>query len=361
MTLPQRTRLSPAPTTFRWSPRTDGITYSLLCGFLECPRRFGIRVIDGWEEDEGYRHALEYGNFWHIAEEFAAKKGADWREPCRAYYNRMVSQYPTQDKDVNKSYYCLLAQFPHYQRYWAEHKTEQHRVPILEEYAFNVIYPVFNDFVTLRGKFDCVFAIPRKDGGRDIWLQENKTKGEIDERGISQTLHANLQTNIYSNALITLIQHAELPFLYGDRFAGTIYNVVRRPLSGMPPWGPRRKAGENDRSYYDRVSADIAKRGSDYFMRWETALTLADIAKCTQTSLLPILVRLLFWYERRTGSKTSLLPGRLLDALDYQTPWGIWSPLANGWTGSYFGLLTKNSKVGLRRVTTLFPELELSA
>jgi len=346
-----------------WSPRIDGITYSLLCGFRECTARFEKKVIDGWIEDEGYRHAIEYGNMWHLCEELSANR-KDWKKPLVAYYQKLLGEYPESAEAVTKTLQCVSLQFPLYVEFWKNDKEQRIRIPVLQEYAFSVRFPVFEDYVTLRGKFDEVFALPGKTG-RKIWLQENKTKGKIDHQGIGDTLYANLQTIIYSTALKLVMEDKplakKLGFLPGDKFGGFIYNVIRTPLSGMPPCGPRRKAGEEDRAYYRRVAKDItAKQKSDqyYFMRWKVALQESDIKMCHERTLLPMLVQLLFWFDSKTGFKGVMPVSRLIDALSLQSPWGVYNSLANEWRGSFYDLLTKGSKFGLKKASTMFPELE---
>src|SRR5690606_27397262 len=140
----------------------------------------------------------------------------------------------------------------------------------LQEQSFAVPYTLPSGRqVTLRGKFDAVVLF-----GRDIYLQENKTKGDIDEEGIGSTLTGNLQSMFYQVALRRSLigpdspdwnnagLHVGASFDYlgtnsgknpsaikigttspatyyhiphtkgpAPKIKGTLYNVVRRPLS----------------------------------------------------------------------------------------------------------------------------------
>ena len=71
----------------------------------------------------------------------------------------------------------------------------------------------------MRGKWDSVDYI-----GKRVYLQENKTKGDIDEQAIRHNLHFDLQTMLYMTALTEELEP--------QKIAGVRYNVIRRPLSG---------------------------------------------------------------------------------------------------------------------------------
>lgn len=344
-----------------WNPRgdgpNDGTTFSLLSKFLECPRRFGLKVIAGVEEDEGFKEGLEYGNVWHLAEEYAGKP-ADWRGPVRQYYQKLVKQYPNDLKLINKVMYGFAAQFPPYLEYYKKkQEIEQKRIPIMEEESFRLPFKVFDDQIVMRGKLDLVFGIPSKKNTL-IYIQENKTKGDIDPVAIPATLFANLQTMIYANAVVELIKTQPHRFPPNPKFAGVIFNVIRRPASGRPPCGPKRGKGESDSDFWRRTSLDIQKRPHFYFYRWRTDLLPSDISWFNRQTLHPILYRLLLWFDSRANpDKFSPKELRIARAFDFQYPWGMWSPLAQGFKGSYFTYLTSESTKGLKKTTTLFPEL----
>ncbi len=47
-----------------WDLYRDGVTYSSLCKFDECPERYRKRVVEGWSET-GIQDGMEFGNAFH--------------------------------------------------------------------------------------------------------------------------------------------------------------------------------------------------------------------------------------------------------------------------------------------------------
>jgi len=349
-------------------------------------------VVEGVKEQEGFNHKLEYGNLWHAAEEefskcpVTDKAGTPlWEKAVWDYANKLRAQHPTADVDKWATLVCL--QFPLYVKRWKSDPIERKRQPIWEEKTFCVPYRLPSGAVVkLRGKWDCVFA-----NGKSIYLQENKTKGEIDETGITRTVHENLQTMFYQVALREwkakaydasdslhysdslgnqMLPKSNLPnmeALTGRKIAGTLYNVVRRPLSNR--FAPRQKKGESDRDFYKRVADQIAKQPDHWFKRWDITITDADVEAFRKRVFDPILEQLGVWW---TSIEEDPFNPWIIDRppvpwdgehnyipnpFHWQSPWGVYNSLASGWRGDYFDLLTSGSTVGLVKVQTLYPEL----
>lgn len=325
-------------------PEVDGVTQTLLKGFLGCKERFRLKAIEGWKTYEKFSPPLEYGQMWHVCEEELAA-GRDWQEGLKNYANRILADYPDNREDVTKWYKVCKKQFPHYIKYWSKHKDTKTRKRLLEEYSFCVPYKLPSGrVVKLRGKFDSVDII-----GKRVWLQENKTKGRIDENGLSQQLTFDLQTMMYLLCLKQYLKEEGIKL----RVEGVRYNVVRRPLSGgrgtiKPRKATKNKPAETMDEYYDRLEQYFVDEPEYWFIRWNVAVTNSDLDLFKNTFLNPCLEHLCRWYDHvSTNNEDSYL--------NYRTPYGVNTEIRGGEIEEY---LTTGSTAGLRKVTTLFPELE---
>lgn len=375
-------------------PQKDGITFSLLSKFLVCRERFRLQVIEGLQLDEGFRHQLEYGSMWHEAEE-AFAGGHDWRKAVRKYRDRLRANYPADITDINKWTSVCLTTFPLYIKHWERHPDVRKRKPVLEEYAFAVPYTLPSGrMILLRGKWDCVF-----EQSRELFLQENKSKGRIDIEGIQGTVHQNLQTMLYQIALRTWRedwQEYETPgwtslpvppqtlftaFEKDYPIKGVLYNVVRRPLSdfhaikqrkgrlvnklykgkpiknkstGKNVKEAKRVGAESDEQFYKRLGESISATPDEYFMRWKVTLTDRDVERFKERVFNPIMEQLCDWWEWVESNPTNPF---VSGSLHWQSPWGVYNSLGMGFRGDFFDLLTKGSRANLHKVKTLFPEL----
>lgn len=362
-------------------PQEDGITFSLLNRFIECRERFRLRVVEGLVDDEGFQRSMEYGSMWHEAEAVLAKNPTLVNFSCPAiikamqgYRDKLLERFPDSHKDIQHWYSVCRAAFPVYVQHW--YKTH-HTRPLLQETAFRVPYTLPSGrTLTLRGKWDAVYL-----KGKNIWLQENKTKGEIDEEGIMATVDENLQVMFYLIALDAAIEKSSGDIIVtqgptvgthsrtgstsspgpGAKLAGVLYNVVRRPLADR--YAIRQKKSEDAKQFYKRLQDVIREKPDHYFKRWEANITPQDIKHFKKECFDPILENLLDWWQwisidPHNPFRPYVVRNEVLPAIHWRTPFGIHNSLAGGFRGSYFNLLTKKSQQGLRHITTLFPELE---
>lgn len=367
-------------------PQESGITFSLLTKFLECRERFRLLVVEGLREHEGFNRSLEFGNLWHEAEEaYCRTRDLSAAEAAiHTYAAKLRAEYPGQDDEISQWSMIARYQFPEYVTFWKGHALEKRRTPIWEEQTFAVPYTLPSGRVVfLRGKFDAVVLF----GKRDVYLQENKTKGTIDEEGITKTVDRNLQSMLYQIALRQYV-HASHPrdkgtvdghrwdyppeTLMRGTIKGTLYNVVRRPLSDR--YAIKRRKDETLKSFCRRAGEFVVKENPEhYFKRWQVMLSTADIDRFRQRTFDPMLEQLCDWWESIEGhpfdpwQRYSVMDDRGkptrkyrpvgINPHHYQTPWGCYNSLASGWRGSYFTYLTTGSRIGLDTVDTLFPEL----
>lgn len=360
-------RPKPVPRQPLWrGPDVDGITQSLLGRFLECRERFRLKVVEGLVEDEGFSRPLEFGNFWHAAEE-ARLAGQPWDAAIKRYRLLLERRYPNDTTEIFKWYNVCKTQFPIYLKYWEHHKDEKAAKPILEECSFKVPYGLPSGrVVILRGKWDALRLLGFGKSKRPaIYIKEHKTKGEIDEEGILKTVAWNLQTMMYQIALRECADQEQQPAdLHGDAqkaywdaimkypIGGVLYNVVRRPLADR--YAIKQKKSESITTFYNRLGGVIKADAKNYFMRWRIDLTDDDIATFKKRTFHPIMESLCDWWgEIRDNPFEPWDRGNR----HFQAPWGCFNSLAGGFRGSYFDYLTTGREYGLTKTTNLFPEL----
>ena len=376
-----------------------GITFSLLSRFLVCRERFRLLVMEGLKPADDFHHRLEYGQMWHTCEEaMAGEKRVSaslfaWKPALVKYTEKLLRRYPLKQEQVEHWYRVCEVQFPLYVRHWAKHKDTRARTPLLQEQVFDVPYQLPSGrCVRLRGKWD---AVAKRGNG--IWLQENKTKSEIDEVSIRRQLKFDLQTMLYLVSLQGIKSDLRsMLFLQEDRGRDASiqginpYNVVRRPLSGgkgsisrhVATKGskcPRckgnlvgkdgstcEKCGGSGRvgakpaesldSFYNRLSGIIAGSPDDFFMRWEVPITARDIQRFKEEFLNPCLEFLCCWWDWVTTE--SVQADVMARNCHWRHPFGVWNALDEGGSSELDNYLETGSESGLQRVDNLFPELE---
>jgi hypothetical protein len=366
-------------------PEEEGVTQSLLSRFLSCRERFRLLVVEGLRPAPTFNHRIEYGNMWHVCEEALAKaprqvgsKESSWRMALELCCRDLCRQYSTQQEQIDHWYNVCRTQFPLYVEYWSRHPDVRDRTPLLQEQVFDVPYRLPSGrTVRLRGKWDSVDLVGKgKTAG--IWLQENKTKADINEAQMKRQLSFDLQIMFYLVALegISISGSPSRGWVgnvgKGTEVSGVRYNVIRRPLSGGKGSIVRHKPsksnpqGETKTHYYSRLS-DIIKEDLPYFfMRWQVTVTPADVAKFRREFLDPILEQLCDWYHFvTTGDPFDV--GRYLagnaersrgGAPHWRHPFGAVNWLDEGGSSDLDAYLESGSEVGLVRSDTLFGELQ---
>lgn len=366
-----------------------GITQSMLGRFFSCRERFRLKYILGLEPYDKWNHRLGYGNMWHVCEEVLAKynvndnKNIDTQNvisaALSAHTKTMCSMYPMQREEIIKWSNVCWVQFPEYIKYWSQHPDVLNRIPLMQEQVFDVPYTLPSGrVVRLRGKFDSVDLI---DGG--IYLQENKTKGDIDKQQVERQLKFDLQTMMYLIALYEVESYDDSPIPKGhparsSSICGVRYNVIRRPLSGgegmiVQKKGSKNVPAETEEQYYNRLRQVIDGTGinskgdkytgpSHWFFRIRAEISERDIQIFKNTCLDPLLEQLCWWYEHVTATKSVDMGlercAYFLHSMNYRTPFGIYNALEDDGATEYDAYLETGSEVGLRRIETLFPELQ---
>lgn len=331
-----------------------GITNSLLARYLACKERFRVLTVVGLRPHDRFNPRMEFGNMWHACEEELAA-GLKHCEKLKSCIDDMSRRYPMNRDDITLWTDKCVALFPRYVEHWSRHPDVLARKPLLQEYVFDVPYPLPSGrSVRLRGKWDAVDLI---DDG--IWIQENKTKSQIDRAKLERQLGFDLQTMLYVIALETWRDQVHVKHDIGpkNKLLGIRYNVVRRA------------AHKSAESMLKKVDEDCRNgRAGEWFDRWEVRVTEYDVKRFRRQCLDPVLENLCDDYEWwatchkiradvfNMENRTGLFP--LHQGRHFRFPNGIYNPLIEGGEGEVDTYLNTGSEAGLRRVEDLFPELK---
>lgn len=337
-------------------PEVDGITQSMLSRFIVCRERFRLRVVEGLAPPDTFNYRIEYGQMWHLCGE----SPTDWKLLLRDYARNLCKKYPLQQEQISHWYQVCKVQFPVYVDYWKKHESKQQRRSLFQEEVFDVWYKLPSGrVVRLRGKWDELLILGAKRNA-GIYLQENKSKGNINEVQIRRQMQFDLQTMFYFTALLKMHQPNDPPSVFGAPIRGVIYNCIRRPLSGGKGSIRRHKATsknpeETVEAFYNRLEGIIREDPDSYFFRWKVEITQEDVDRFAQEFLNPILESLCDWYEIVVKKSCVAF---MTSAVHYRTPFGIYNILAEGGSTDVDEYLATRNEVGLVRGSKLFRELE---
>lgn len=356
-------------------PELDGITQSMLSRWLVCKERFRLRYIMGLRPIQSFSSRMEYGQMWHTCEEHHAV-GQSWEEPLVEYTKKLIERYPLEQSQIVHWYEVCKLQFPIYVKWWSKNPDTLSRKALLPETNFSVKYALPSGrSVLLRGRWDSVDLIG-KGKSTSIEVQENKTKGDIDEQAIRNQLMFDLQSMLYLVALRSLRLSGELdayPALkevWGKKpskgqppIGGIRYNVVRRPLSGgrgtIRQHKPTKKQpeGESKADFYKRLKDIIEEDTAYYFLRLRVVVTNQDLDRFEREFLRPCLESLCDWYEWVAASTQPDIFATYNNK-HYRTPFGLYNPLTEGRQTEVDEYLATGSMAGLEVTNKLFEELK---
>jgi hypothetical protein len=259
----------PNPEAF-WDMLRDGVTQ----GFFEnmvCPERVRLKYREGWTQTR-FKGAMKFGDVIHNALDVAYTTYRDTRNPTLA----VVSTQGTLDADefitrqalkeegglsqveeeLEEIYGTAAILLHHYWKAWEGDFNGSMQWETLEQ-TFSVPYEFTSEkygrvVIPIRGKIDATYRVKN---GR-LWVLDHKSKSQINEGSISDRLPYDLQTMLYAWAVWKLT---------GEKPAGVLYNVMRRPQL-------RRKQSENLSQFLERVNGDVEKRREFYFVRFEAPI-----------------------------------------------------------------------------------------
>lgn len=344
-------------------PAKDGITQSMLQDFLNCRERFRVKYVLGLRPPEKWEKTLGYGNMWHLCEEVYACDNGNWSTALDGYQKSTFVLYPEQQEEILHWANVCRAQFPAYIDYWDKHREKGMAKPVYQEKNFEVehILPSHRT-VLLRGKWDSVDMLLKGSRSKpEIWLQENKTRGEIVEDKIANHLNFDLQTGLYIAALYHEWSSGKLGGRYSEpktKLSGVRYNVVRRPLAGGKHT-IRQKKNQTAEEFYAELGERIANDPEFFFMRWSVYFSVDDIEKFLRRFLDPILEQLCDWWEW-IAIEWGKAPWREGEGyhIHWQSPFGVYNKLIRTGFTDYDDYLATGSTLGLEKADRLFKELD---
>lgn len=205
----------PKPNAPLWAGPCDsgphgGVTQSMLQKFLVCRERFRVQYVLGLQPKHSFNPKSAYGDMWHVCEDALARHNGPvsfsnpnppWIEPLATFGANLIRANPMHQQEIEHWLATCCTQFPVYNDYWAKHPDVCNRTPLMQEQVFDVLYPLPSGRkVRLRGKYDAVDVI-EENGVHGVWLQENKTKGDVREGVIKRQLAFDMQTCFYLVAL----------------------------------------------------------------------------------------------------------------------------------------------------------------
>ena len=351
--------------------RNGGITFSLLNKFLICRERFRLYVVEGLREKDKFNHRLEYGNMWHLCEEYHDPSNDDWKLHLKVYTDKLLEKYRLEREEIVKWYNVCLIQFETYINYSKKNYKPSHKV-VSRERVFCEPYTLPSGrIVYLRGKQDGADLLKHETKpGLHTFIQENKTKGDIDAQALRRQLKFDLQTMLY----VIAFKQSDLGRNSVYPFGGVVYNVIRRPLSGgkgtIVKHKPTKKnpSGESWSEYFDRLRGIIDGTETEcspgiehFFMRWTIEISDEDIKRFKSQCLDPLLENVCQWWEHvtDTASKGIYRSGGAYDICPHwRHPYGVYNPLNEG-DGTYLeDYINSGNDAGLMRTNNLFPELQ---
>lgn len=245
----------------------NGLTQSILLGFLRC-RVFSKLSLEGWTPLKT-GGALQYGTLAHNVLE-KVYGATDSGFPEENFIHRTIESCSNswikenggrlgkeEMEQIEMNCALLDAVLPEYFKFWKDEDFKKINWIALEE-EFNFPYKKISGVnITLRGKYDGLYKV-----GKEIYLFETKTKGQIDERTLSELLAFDFQTDFYSLAIKQK---------YGKFPSGVRYNIIRRPANKP------HKSGESLNNFSDRIREEVRKNPCHYFVRYKISKSISDL------------------------------------------------------------------------------------
>ena len=176
---PRPEQVAPSP---MWTLE-KGVSYSLLSRFINCRERFRLYAVEGVREESSSRGSMDFGTYFHELLELHAK-----------YPNLSANAVIQKAKKHPERTLKIQAEtvFFAYCAWYSENRYSYHD----QECEFKINYKLPNGKnIRLVGKSDEIINSPNNDG--TLWIQENKTKENINEYKIESSIPWDLQSLMY--------------------------------------------------------------------------------------------------------------------------------------------------------------------
>lgn len=362
-----------------WDLYRDGVTFSLLSKFVICRHRFWIRTVLGLRENLGFNYRIEYGNFLHAGFEAFAESGMDIEKGVKgiqAFTADLRTKFPESHDEIGFWNKLAVGQFRTYCLYWK--KEDAKKQFIAQEAVFDAPMTLPSGrVVRLRGKIDELFKTcsksktSTKPGKCILTLQENKSKGEIDEVGIEEQLRNDFQNMLYLCVLNFTECGQEIT--QGNPVRKALYNLIARPLGSKH--SPRQRKTETKLQFADRYLEGMHEFPFKHFKRMTAEFRQQELEEWRDRTLFAILEQLCDWWESICGNPFNPWTSKTVffnsdhdpvfgiekpNHLHYCRPYGIYDGMAMGYGGDYSAFIESNgmNRSGLVKLTTAFPELD---
>lgn len=376
-------------------PYEDGLTQSLIAKWINCPHRFWLYAICGAKEETGFNLPIVYGDAFHNAlEAYAMGRNPATKagERIKDTFHKEALAYPRETDKIGYWSKICYDQFLAYADVWAEEDATFDS--FMEEQSFCEEYTLPDGRkIKQRGKWD-MGIVSKGDRTRTRYLKEHKIKGEIDAYNLTRTLAQNFQVMYYLPPLYAKMDREGSP-----RPQGVLYNVIQRPLAGRKHSIVQKKGrkvknkktgvlelkgAETTSMFQSRLAGLYKQHPDDFFYRWKVSISEEEVERFRIETLDPLLTQMCNWWDSIQGDPfdpwnkdstktvqgyepyahdgnthpTFLEPTRVPNPHHYRRPFGIFDKMAKGLTGDYQEYLTTGDKSSLRKITTVFPELD---
>jgi hypothetical protein len=265
-----------------YDPRLHGVTQGLLNTFMRCREEARLQVT-------GYvplrtSQALQFGSLAHLVLEdmyghlkrmpTEADVLKSLKQAVKEYTSDMGGRLSVDEMQFLQLNIVLLeCVLPEYFVFW---KKEWNHTKWAElEQKFEIPSPIPG--VMCKGRIDGAFWI-----GKDLWSFESKTKGQINEDDISQTLSFDFQNGYYQRAL---------RIKYKVRPRGTLYNIIRRPAH-------KKSVKESLLQFKLRLRKEVKKDPKHFFIRFEVAVPKSDSDRF-EKELQIIMQEFVDWHDKK--------------------------------------------------------------
>lgn len=296
-----KTKVIPLKSVALYDPERDGVSHSLLAKFKSC-RQAARDALEGWTTRRPSFH-LTFGSLTHyvlnqaydnvlIHQDRTVPKERQvirWLEDARRIW---MHEHPVHDSRIDQIFEEAIlkasATLPMYFRYWKTDFTKRNWLEIENEFKIPMatVLPTGRTVNTfLRGKIDGAFVLPKsknapKPGLPAPRLMETKTRTQVNEEMIVDTLALNQQTGIYCIALEEKT---------GRHPVEVELNIIRKTAL-------RQGKNESLVQYESRVRTDVQSRPDWYFIRMKMDVTLADMVRMRTDVTNLVTDFLLWWY-----------------------------------------------------------------
>lgn len=284
----------------------DGITQSILGNFVQCRQLCALKLA--CYEFSGYKESILFGNLGHfIMEEMYTQvsKGVLDKIPAnKILKGKARKKSSTVEKKLKKANSLLAVALTKAEgKYRNKHSGEEYQTNLILfldqlDSLFRVYIPRYKkDFlktkwIGLETQFNVKFFGFRLKGKRDglaqvgkgLWLLENKSMSQI-AGNLLDTLGFDFQNSVY--LIATEIELAK-------ELDGMIYNIIRKP-------NIKQNQKETYEEYFERLEAEIRKKPSHYFQRFELRYPRPVIDNL-RDELKDKLIEFKMWREGKLGT-----------------------------------------------------------